>query len=162
MGIQMKKQNREFDYIVVGSGFGGSVAAHRLAQKGYTVLILESGKRFEAKDFAKSNWNLRRFLFLPNFGLKGIMRLDFFKGLMVMSGAGVGGGSLVYANTLIEPKKEAFDDTTWPKNVGVKNWYSELASHYQEAKRMLGVSSSPDNFPADQMLKKNGKGIGLW
>src|SRR4051794_27252509 len=89
------------DVLVIGSGFGGAVAALRASQKGHRVVVLEAGRRFADGDFAKTSWNLRRFIFMPRVGLRGIMRLDFFKGLTVLSGAGVGGGSLVYANTLI-------------------------------------------------------------
>ena len=147
-------QDRVFDYLVIGSGFGGSVAALRLAEKGYTVLVLEAGPRFRDQDFAKTSWNLKRFLFLPRLGLKGIMRLDFFRGLTVLSGAGVGGGSLVYANTLIEPDDKAFANGTWPKDVGVPSWKAELSPYYAEAKRMLGVAPAPTEFAAERLLKK--------
>ena len=96
------------DVIVVGSGFGGSVTALRLTEKGYRVLVLEAGRRFGPDDFAKSTWNLRRFLWFPRLGMRGIQRIDLLRHVMVLSGAGVGGGSLVYANTLIEPHDEFF------------------------------------------------------
>ena len=126
-----------FDYIVIGSGFGGAVSALRLSQKGYSVLVLEAGKDYRSGNFAKTNWNLKKFLYLPRLGLKGIMRMDLFKGLTVLSGAGVGGGSLTYANTLIEPSEHAFKNATWPQDVGVYNWREDLRDHYAEAKKML-------------------------
>lgn len=151
----------DYDYIVVGSGFGGSVAALRLAEKGYKVIVLEAGRRFRDQDFAKSNWDLKRFLYWPRLGLSGIMRFDFFRGLMIMSGAGVGGGSLVYANTLIEPSETAFANALWPRDVGVAKWDDELQQHYVEAKRMLGVAVAPTDFPADRALKSAAEALGF-
>lgn len=153
-------KDRQYDYIVIGSGFGGSVAALRLAEKGYRVLVLEAGKRFRDQDFAKTSWNLRRFLYLPRLGLQGIMRLDFFKGLTVLSGAGVGGGSLVYANTLIEPEAESFHNGTWPELGGVGDWQKTLAPHFQEARRMLGVTRAPEGHAADVLLKRTAEALG--
>lgn len=150
-----------FDYVVIGSGFGGSVAALRLAEKGYRVLVLESGRRFADSDFPRTSWRLRRFFFLPRLGLRGIMRMDFFRGLMVLSGAGVGGGSLVYANTLIEPEGEALRGPTWPLGVGVARWDEELARYYQTAKKMLGATPAPVGFPADEALKRAAEAQGF-
>jgi cholesterol oxidase len=150
----------EYDCIVIGSGFGGSVAALRLAEKGYRVVVVESGSRFRDQDFPKTNWHLARFVFMPKLGWRGIMRFDFFKGLMVMSGAGVGGGSLVYANTLIEPTPEAFDGAAWPRGVGVDDWRAALSDHYAEARKMLGVTRAPVEFPADQALRRAATTLG--
>lgn len=152
--------DRPYDYIVIGSGFGGSVAALRLTEKGYRVLVLEAGRRFRDQDFAKTSWDLRRFLYLPRLGLNGIMRLDFFKGLTVLSGAGVGGGSLVYANTLIEPEAKSFANGTWPSGSGVEDWQETLAPHYAEARRMLGVTEAPQGFAADELLQDTAKAMG--
>ena len=139
----------EFDVIVIGSGFGGSVAALRLTEKGYRVLVLEAGRRFGPDDFAKSTWNLRRFLWFPRLGMRGIQRIDLLRQVMVLSGAGVGGGSLVYANTLIEPDDEFFTDRQW---AGITDWRSELAPWYDQARRMLGVVEANGDTPADEVI----------
>ena len=103
---------QDFDVAIIGSGFGGSVAALRLSEKGYRVLVIEAGARFEDEDFAKNSFDLKKFLFFPRLGLKGIQRIDFLRNVLVMSGAGVGGGSLVYANTLYRPPKRFFKTGT--------------------------------------------------
>ena len=151
----------DYDYVVIGSGFGGSVSALRLAEKGYSVAVLESGKRFRGKDFPKTNWNVRKYLYAPRFGCHGILRLDLFKGLFVLSGAGVGGGSLGYANTLIEPPEDLFAKATWPHDVGVKDWRMELKRFYQIAKDMLGATEAPTNFEADEIIRKTAQNLGI-
>ena len=103
----------EYDVVVIGSGFGGSVAALRLAEKGYQVAVLEAGARFEDKDFPKTSWRIRKFLYAPRLGLKGIQRIHKLPDVFVLCGAGVGGGSLVYANTLYQPGDEYFNDPQW-------------------------------------------------
>lgn len=142
-------RDHDADVIVIGSGFGGSVAALRLTEKGYRVLVLEAGRRFAADDFARSTWNLRRFLWFPRLGMRGIQRIDLMRDVMVLSGAGVGGGSLVYANTLIEPDDEFFVDPQW---VGIADWKSELAPWYDQARRMLGVETANGDTPADRVM----------
>ena len=127
----------EVDVLVVGSGFGGSVAALRLTEKGYRVGVLEAGRRFAPEDFAKTNWNLRRYLFMPRLGLRGIQRLTVLDDLVVLSGAGVGGGSLVYANTLYEPLEPFYDDPQW---ADIADWRAELAPHFERARQMLGAT----------------------
>ncbi|MBK8727178.1 MAG: GMC family oxidoreductase [Holophagaceae bacterium] len=139
-----------FDYVIVGSGFGGSVSALRLAQKGYAVAVLEQGRRFRDQDFAKSTWNLRRYLWAPKLGLRGILQISPFKDVFVLHGAGVGGGSLGYANVLMQPSDEAFESPAWK---GVVEWGRVLQPHYAEAKRMLGVATNPRLTPADHVLK---------
>src|SRR5688500_9123651 len=104
----------DYDWIVVGSGFGGSVSALRLAEKGYRVAVLECGSRYEDKDFAKTAWNFRRYFWAPKLGMRGIFRLTFFKDVLIASGSGVGGGSLGYANTLYRPRDRFFLDPQWP------------------------------------------------
>src|SRR6187402_3562507 len=123
-----------YDVAVVGSGFGGSVAALRLAEKGYRVVVLEAGRRWRAEDFPRTSWRLRRFLWLPRLGCRGIQRLTLLDDVLVLSGAGVGGGSLVYANTLVEPLDPFFDDPQWAE---LADWREELAPHYRTARRML-------------------------
>jgi len=142
----------EFDYdvIVVGSGFGGSVTALRLTEKGYRVGVIEAGRRYEDADFAKTSWRLRKFLFAPKLGLQGIQRIHFLRDVIVLCGAGVGGGSLVYANTLYVPPKAFFDDKQWAH---ITDWQSELAPYYDQATRMLGVTDNPTMTPADDAMK---------
>ena len=134
----------EWDFVIVGSGFGGSVSALRLAQKGYRVLVLEKGPRRGANDFAKTTWNLRRWLWLPGFGCRGIFRMSFLPHVTALSGVGVGGGSLVYANTLPIPKRPFFDAPSWKR---LARWEEELAPHYRDgapdARARRGRPSSP-------------------
>ena len=142
------------DVIVIGSGFGGSVAALRLAEKGYRVTVLEAGARYRTQDFPRNNWNLRKSLFFPRLGLRGILRMDFFRGLTILSGAGVGGGSLVYANTLIRPNARSFQSGGWPEGIGVADWEEELAPHYETASRMLGAALAPTDFAAERKFRE--------
>jgi cholesterol oxidase len=148
----------DFDWIVIGSGFGGSVSALRLSEKGYSVGVLECGKRFRDQDFPKSTWDLRRYFWAPRLGMKGIFRLTQFKDVAVVSGCGVGGGSLGYANTLYVPGKDFFEDPQW---AGLADWEAELAPHYEEAQRMLGVVVHEDDDPADQLLREFGEHLGV-
>ncbi|NDJ77936.1 MAG: GMC family oxidoreductase, partial [Chloroflexi bacterium] len=129
-----------YDFVVIGSGFGGSVSAMRLAGKGYRVLVLERGKRFHDADFPRSNWNLRKFLWFPVLRLFGIMQITTLNGLMVLHGSGVGGGSLVYANVLMKPDDRLFAAPAWRD---LADWQTLLAPHYATAKRMLGVATNP-------------------
>jgi cholesterol oxidase len=148
----------DYDWIVVGSGFGGSVSALRLAEKGYKVAVLECGKRFTDKDFPKSTWDIRRYFWAPRLGLRGIFRLTTFKDVSVVSGSGVGGGSLGYANTLYVPPSKFFKDPQWGD---LADWEAELAPHYAEAQRMLGVAEVQTNDPADELLREYGEHIGV-
>ncbi|UTI66611.1 GMC family oxidoreductase [Paraconexibacter antarcticus] len=149
----------DFDWIVIGSGFGGSTSALRLAEKGYSVGVLESGSRFEDDEFAKNTWDLKRYFFAPKVGLRGILRLSIFKHVTIVSGSGVGGGSLGYANTLYVPPKAFFEDGQW---AGLSDsWEAELAAHYAEAERMLGVVTYDEDDPADQVLKALGAHLGV-
>ncbi len=146
------------DVVIVGSGFGGSVSALRLTEKGYRVTVLEAGRRFTASDFPKTNWNLRKFLYVPQLGMRGIQRLNLLSDVLVLSGAGVGGGSLVYANTLYEPLGQFYADRQWS---AITDWRDELAPHYDQAKRMLGVTPAPDDSPNDAVIREIGERMGV-
>jgi cholesterol oxidase len=143
--------DRKFDYIVIGSGFGGSVSAMRLAEKGYKVLVIEKGKRWKASDFPKSNWNLKKYLWIPFFRFFGFMRLSFFKEVFILSGVGVGGGSLVYANTHMTPPDAFFNNPVW---AGMKKWKEVLAPFYATARYMLGSEKYRKENAEDKILKE--------
>ncbi|SDR78204.1 cholesterol oxidase [Gillisia sp. Hel1_33_143] len=141
----------EYDYVIVGSGFGGSVSALRLSEKGYKVLVIEKGKWFKAKDFPKTNWNFRRWLWMPKLKFFGIMKLSIFRHIAIISGTGVGGGSLVYANTLPTPKTAFFNSGSWKD---LEAWEHTLKPFYQEALKMLGAAQNPKLFDGDLGLQK--------
>ena len=128
-----------YDYVIIGSGFGGSVSAMRLTEKGYSVLVLEKGKRFEDNDFAKSNWQYWKYLWLPALRAHGILQISLLKGVMVLHGAGVGGGSLGYANVLEVPTDETFATPAWNQNI---KWGDVLHPHYTTARRMLDTGEA--------------------
>jgi cholesterol oxidase len=138
-----------YDWIVIGSGFGGSVSALRLAEKGYRVAVLEKGRRFAPEDFPTSNWDLRRWYWEPRLGLRGFFRMTFLKHVTVLHGVGVGGGSLTYANTLPRPPAAFFAAPDWAH---LADWAGELAPHYATARRMLGAARVPERTPADDVL----------
>lgn len=146
----------DFDFAVVGSGFGGSVSALRLAEKGYRVCVFEMGKRYRAQDFARTSWNARRFLWRPEIGCHGILQMTLLGDVFVLHGAGVGGGSLVYANTLLVPPDRAFESSGW---IG-HDWKAKLMPHYATAKRMLGVVEAPELYTADRALLRACEEIG--
>ena len=148
----------DYDWVVVGSGFGGSVSALRLTEKGYSVAVLECGRRFADDDYAESSWNARRYFWMPRLGLRGILRLTLFKDVFIASGNGVGGGSLGYANTLYRARPAFFADRQWD---GLAEWDSELGPHYDVAERMLGVANYEGMTPADQLLREYGEEIGV-
>ncbi|WBQ06473.1 GMC oxidoreductase [Kribbella sp. CA-293567] len=148
----------DHDVIVIGSGFGGSVSALRLVEKGYDVGVLEAGPRFEDQGFAKNSWDTKRFLFAPKFGMYGIQRISALRDVIILSGAGVGGGSLVYANTLYEPPRAFYADKQWAH---ITDWRSELAPYYDQAKRMLGVTTYPGFTPADKVMKQVADDMGV-
>lgn len=149
---------QQVDYIVIGSGFGGSVSAMRLAEKGYSVVVLEAGKRWRPEDFPKTNWNVRKFFWAPGLGCYGIQRLNLLRDFMGLNGAGVGGGSLVYACVLIEPLAPFYKDAQWAHLD--TDWQATLKPHYQEARRMLGVAKTPKMWEGDKLLKEYAEEIG--
>ncbi len=148
----------DWDWIIVGSGFGGSVCALRLAEKGYSVLVLEKGPRFLPEDFPKTNWNLKRWLWAPALGFRGIFKMTFFKHLTSLNGVGVGGGSLVYGNTLPIPEGDFFCAPDWGH---LAPWRAELEPHYRTARRMLGAREYPKESPADSALRRVADRMGL-
>src|SRR3954465_4462483 len=136
----------DHDVVVIGSGFGGSVAALRLAEKGYRVHVYEAGRRFEDDDFARTSWDVRRYLWAPRLGLFGVQRIHRLPDCLVLPGAGVGGGSLNYANTLYVPPAPFFRDRQWGH---ITDWQAELAPHYATAQRMLRGTANPGDGPGD-------------
>lgn len=148
----------DYDVLIVGSGFGGSVSALRLTEKGYRVGVLEAGRRFADADFAKNSWHLREFLWAPKLGCYGIQRIHLLNNVMILAGAGVGGGSLNYANTLYVPPDPFFTDKQWRH---ITDWRAELIPHYQQAQRMLGVVKNPTFTDADRIVKEVADDIGV-
>jgi cholesterol oxidase len=152
-----------YDVVVIGSGFGGSVAALRAAEKGYSVAVLEAGRRFADDEFPETSWRTRRFLWAPGLGCYGLQRLTLLRGrrgarVLVLSGAGVGGGSLVYANTLYRPLPDFYQDPQW---CGITDWREELAPWYDQASRMLGVVTYPGHTPADEAIRAVARRMGV-
>jgi cholesterol oxidase len=145
------------DYVVIGSGFGGSVSALRLAEKGYSVLVLEKGRRLTAEDLPKTNWDLRRWIWLPQLRFHGLFQMTFFRHVTVMSGVGVGGGSLVYANTLPVPKPDFFRAESWSH---LADWEAELRDFYPLGLRMLGANPNPRLETGDRVLREVAGQIG--
>ncbi|MFC7486447.1 GMC oxidoreductase [Knoellia sp. CPCC 206453] len=148
----------DVDVVVIGTGFGGSVAALRLAEKGHSVHMLEAGRRFEDEDFAKTSWDLRNFVWAPQVGCYGIQRIHRLPDVMILAGAGVGGGSLNYANTLYVPPEPFFRDQQWGH---ITDWSSELAPHYETASAMLGVVENPCEGPVEQIWRDVADDMGV-
>ncbi|OKK10704.1 GMC family oxidoreductase [Streptomyces sp. CB02400] len=154
----MPKDAYDYDVLVIGSGFGGSVSALRLTEKGYTVGVLEAGRRFTRQTLPKNSWDLKNYLWAPKLGMYGIQRIHLLGNVMVLAGAGVGGGSLNYANTLYVPPKPFFDDPQWGH---ITDWQEELGPYYDQAKRMLGVRLNPTMTPSDVHLKAAAERMGV-
>lgn len=148
----------DYDVLVVGSGFGGSVTALRLTEKGYRVGVIEAGARFEDQDLPETSFEVSKYLFRPEIGCYGIQRIDALKDCLIVSGAGVGGGSLVYANTLYEPLPAFYADAQWSH---ITDWRAELAPYYDQAKRMLGVVENPLRTPSDEIMEKVATEMGV-
>ncbi|RII19565.1 Cholesterol oxidase [Streptomyces sp. YIM 130001] len=148
----------DYDVLVVGSGFGGSVTALRLTEKGYRVGVLEAGRRFTRDTLPSTSWSLRDYLWAPRLGLRGIQRIHLLRNVMVLAGAGVGGGSLNYANTLYVPPPAFFQDRQW---ASITDWQDELAPHYDQAQRMLGVRQNPTVTEADEHLRDTAREMGV-
>ncbi len=153
-----KHVEHDYDVLVIGSGFGGSVTALRLTEKGYKVGVIEAGPRFEDDDFASGTMDLKRYLWAPALGMYGIQRIDAVRDTLIVAGAGVGGGSLVYANTLYEPLEQFYADPQW---ASITDWREELAPYYDQAKRMLGVVENPVRTPADEVMEKVAGDMGV-
>lgn len=146
-----------FDFVVIGSGFGGSVSAMRLTEKGYRVLVLERGKRYRDEDFAKSTWNVFKYLWAPALRCFGILQISGFRDVFVLHGSGVGGGSLGYANVLMEPSEAMYAAPAWRD---LADWKAILRPHYDTARRMLGVERNPRLWPADETLRQIAQELG--
>ncbi|MGZ4559852.1 MAG: FAD-binding protein, partial [Mycobacteriaceae bacterium] len=151
-------KSADYDVLVIGSGFGGSVAALRLTEKGYRVGVLEAGRRFADDEFGKTSWDLRRYLWAPKLGCFGIQRIHLLRDVLILAGAGVGGGSLVYANTLYQPPEPFFADQQWAH---ITDWRAELSPHYEQAQRMLGVVTNPTHTPSDVVMKAVAEEMGV-
>jgi cholesterol oxidase len=149
---------RDYDVVVVGSGFGGSVTALRLAEKGYRVHLIESGRRFADEEFARTSWDLRRYLWAPRLKCFGVQRIHRLPDVMILAGAGVGGGSLNYANTLYVPPAAFFRDPQW---ADIADWRSELAPHYETASRMLGMVTNPCDGPVEEIMRQTADDLGV-
>ncbi|WP_447646496.1 NAD(P)-dependent oxidoreductase [Nocardioides zeae] len=147
-----------YDVLVIGSGFGGSVTALRLTEKGYRVGVLEAGRRFADDELAATSWRVRDYVYAPRLGMSGIQRMDLLGDVLVLSGAGVGGGSLVYANTLYEPPAAFYEDPSW---AGITDWRDELRASYDQAKRMLGVTTYPRRTPSDEVMRDAAAALGV-
>lgn len=154
----MNETQTDFDFIVIGSGFGGSVSALRLAEKGYRVAVMEMGRRWKPEDFPKSNWNLRRWIWRPRAFLRGFFKIRMFRHVWVLHGCAVGGGSITYANTLLVPPDKVWEQGTW---AGLADWKAEMPHHYAEATRMLGVSENRILGPADRILELAAHRMGI-
>ena len=150
--------DHDYDWLVIGSGFGGSVSALRLSEKGYSVGVLECGRRFADAELPRSTWHLRRYFWAPRLGMRGIFRISIFRDVAIVSGAGVGGGSLGYANTLYRARRRFYEDPQW---AGLADWESALAPHYDVAERMLGVVAYDEDDHADDLLREYAREIGV-
>ena len=151
-------EHTDFDFIVIGSGFGGSVSALRLAEKGYRVAVMEMGRRWNAEDFPKTNWKLWRWIWRPTLALRGFFDLEIFRHVVILHGCAVGGGSITYCATLLVPKDSIWDNGSW---ANLASWKTEMPPHFQTAKHMLGVTENRVLGPADRLLKQAAEAAGV-
>jgi cholesterol oxidase len=158
MSVPAQRGGFDADVVVVGSGFGGSVSALRLTEKGYRVVVMEAGQRFTPQTLPRTSWDLKRFLWAPGLGLTGMQRITWLKDIVVLSGAGVGGGSIVYANTLYRPLQPFYDDPQWAH---ITDWRDELDPYYDQASRMLGVVENPSTTPSDVVMRSVADDMGV-
>ncbi len=154
----MAANENHFDWIVIGSGFGGSVSSLRLVEKGYRVLTIEKGRRWKRADFPESNWDVKRWMWKPAIGARGIFQMSFLPHVTILHGVGVGGGSLVYANTLPHPSRSFFESTSWAHLAD--DWEEELVAHYETARAMLGSARFPYHTPAEDVLQSIAEDLG--
>jgi cholesterol oxidase len=147
----------DFDFIVIGSGFGGSVSAHRLTEKGYKVAVMEMGRRWSAQTLPRSSWALHRWFWRPRLGLRGFFNMRFFRHVTILHGCAVGGGSITYASTLLAPPQKVWETGSW---AGLASWREEMPRHYETATRMLGVVENKILGPADHLLKRTADAVG--
>ncbi len=148
----------DFDFIVVGSGFGGSVSAHRLTEKGYKVAVMEMGRRWTPENLPHTSWSLNRWFWRPSLALRGFFSMRFFRHVTILHGCAVGGGSITYACTLLRPPDKVWDSGSWR---GLADWKSEMPQHYDTASRMLGVIENKILGPADRLLKRVAESVGV-
>ena len=156
--MQLTSAHHDFDFIVIGSGFGGSVSAHRLTEKGYRVAVMEMGRRWRAEDFPKTNWQIWKWIWRPGLGLRGFFNIQIFRHVLILHGSAVGGGSVTYANTLLAPKHGVWDCGTWAE---LADWHAEMPQHYDTARSMLGVVENRIFGPADEILKLAAQAAGV-
>ncbi|HEY2118043.1 MAG TPA: GMC oxidoreductase [Candidatus Acidoferrum sp.] len=155
----MEERNNQFDFdfIVIGSGFGGSVSAHRLVEKGYRVAVMEMGRRWTPKNLPRTSWSIHRYFWRPNLGLRGFFNMRFFRHATIFHGCAVGGGSITYASTLLAPPEKVWGAGSW---MGLADWKAEMPQHYETAARMLGVTENRILGPADHLLKQAAEATG--
>jgi cholesterol oxidase len=148
----------DFDFIVIGSGFGGSVSALRLAEKGYRVAVMEMGRRWTPENLPRTSWSLHRWFWRPRLALRGFFNMRFFRHVTILHGCAVGGGSITYASTLLRPSDKFWDSPSWK---GLADWKREMPRHYETAARMLGVTENKILGPADHLLKRVAEEVGV-
>jgi len=154
----MSDSSHDFDFIVIGSGFGGSVTAHRLTEKGYRVAVMEMGRRWTPENLPSTNWLIWRWFWRPRLALRGFFNMEYFKHVTILHGCAVGGGSITYANTMLVPQNSVWDSGSW---AGLADWKREMPRHYETAVRTLGVVENRILGPADHVLKQAAEAVGV-